>query len=103
MPLAVAVLLGVMPLAAQGTGADTAAKNAQGCAPNTGASVGSLASTDPWVRGGAIALPGRSAAEVDQAVRAADQELAGALSTALIASGDPFSTAFAAVLRAAAP
>lgn len=78
MPLAAAVLLGVMPLAAQETGADTAAKNAQGYAPNTGPSVGSLASTDPWVRGGAIALPGRSQAEVDQAVRAADQELAGA-------------------------
>ena len=78
MPLAAAVLLGVMPLAAQETGADTAAKNAQGYAPNTGASVGSLASTDPWVRGGAIALPGRSAAEVDQAVRASDQQLAGA-------------------------
>ena len=49
IPLAAAVLLGVMPLAAQETGADTAAKNAQGYAPNSGASVGSLASTDPWV------------------------------------------------------
>src|SRR6185312_3256297 len=38
---------------------------------------------------------------VEDALLDADQELAGALSTALIASGDPFSTAFAGVLRAA--
>jgi hypothetical protein len=39
---------------------------------------------------------------VEDAMVEADQDLAGALATALIASGDPFSTAFAAMLRAAA-
>jgi hypothetical protein len=39
---------------------------------------------------------------VEDALIDADQELGGALSTALIASGDPFSTTFAGVLRAAA-
>src|SRR5262245_59609088 len=70
IPLAAALMLGVMPLAAQ-RDADTSAK---GYAP-TGAEV---AASDPWAHGGLIMLPSRSAAAVEQAERAADFALARA-------------------------
>jgi hypothetical protein len=80
--LAIALRLGIAPLAAQGIGADSSAAAVQGYAPSTspGAvpSLADLAAIDPSVVAGAIVLPVRSEAEVKQAISAAGQELSRA-------------------------
>jgi chromosome segregation ATPase len=80
--LALAALLGLgtMPIAAQRTDADTA-RGVQGYAPDArerAPSNAELAASDPSVMGGAIALPTRSEAEVEQDIRTAQQALARA-------------------------
>jgi hypothetical protein len=76
LSLGAVILLAAGTLAAQRTGTDTVAGYAPSAGADTAAAAARLASTDPWVLGGSIALPGRSADEVEQAQRTADLALA---------------------------
>src|SRR3954451_7207502 len=70
--VATALLLGIAPLAAQRPGADSSAPPAQGYAPSAEPEVGprppDIAAANPAAAAGAIVLPARSEAAIEQAI-----------------------------------